>query len=261
MLLKRHGYPEEGDIVFCTVTNVQYNSVFVRIEEYNKQGLIHISEISPGRIRNIRDYVKEGKMVVCKVLRIDERKGHIDLSLRRVNERERRQKTDERKQEQKAEKIVEGLAGQLKKPFEKVYEEVSSALMPKYGFLHVAFEEVVESDESLEKMGLKKEYAEPLEALVREKIKPKQVTLSGVITIKTYAESGVDIVRDALVKARSTNKTINIYYLGAGNYSISVEAKDYKDAEKHLKEAVGIAEKTVVSDKTSVFKFKKRERD
>ncbi len=261
MLLRKQGYPEEGEIVFCTVTNVQYNSVFVRIEEYDKQGLIHISEISPGRIRNIRDYVKEGKMVVCKVLRIDERKGHIDLSLRRVNEREKRQKTDERKQEQKAEKIVESLASQLKKPFDKVYHEVSSVIIPKYGFIYAAFEEVVENNESLEKMGLKKEYAEPLEALVRDKIKPKQVVLSGTITVKTYAENGVELVRNALIKAKNVDKSINIYYLGAGNYSITVEAKEYKDAEKQLKSAVGVAEKMVMSEKSSVFKFKKREKD
>ncbi len=90
MLLKKQGYPEEGELVFCEVTKVQYNSVFVNIEDYNKSGLIHISEISPGRIRNIRDYVKEGKMIVCKVLKTDEKKGHIDLSLRRVTEIQRR---------------------------------------------------------------------------------------------------------------------------------------------------------------------------
>ncbi len=261
MLLKRQGYPEEGEIVFCTVVSVQYNSVFVKIEEYDRQGLIHISEISPGRIRNIRDYVKEGKMVVCKVLRIDQAKGHIDLSLRRVNEREKRQKTDERKQEQKAEKIIESLANQLKKPVQKAYEDVSSVLLPKYGLLQSAFEDVVENNESLEKTGLKKEYAELLEAIVREKIKPKQVILTGTITIKTYVENGVDLVKNALVKAKSTKKTIGIYYLGAGNYSISVEAKDYKEAEKQLKDAVAIAEKTVMADKTALFKFKKRERD
>src|SRR6056297_2999859 len=114
MYYKKTGFPEEGDLVFATVSNVQYNSVFVKIEDYDRQGLIHISEVSPGRIRNIRDYVKEGKMVVCKVIKIDEVKGHIDLSLRRVTEMQKRAKTDERKQEQKAENIIEMLANKLK---------------------------------------------------------------------------------------------------------------------------------------------------
>ncbi len=53
------GFPKESEIVICTVTNIQYNSVFVKLDEYkNLQGMIHISEISPGRIRNLRDFVK-----------------------------------------------------------------------------------------------------------------------------------------------------------------------------------------------------------
>ncbi len=80
MLLKRTGWPEEGELVLCNVTKIMPNSVFCRLEEYGRQGMIHISEIAPGRIRNIRDYVVEGKFVVCKVLRIDQIRGYIDLS-------------------------------------------------------------------------------------------------------------------------------------------------------------------------------------
>ena len=107
MLFKKQGFPEESELVLCTVTSVQYHSVIVDIEEYGRSGLIHISEVSPGRIRNIRDFVKEGKKVVCKVLRVKEEKGYIDLSLRRVNESEKRRKIESIKREQNAEKIVE----------------------------------------------------------------------------------------------------------------------------------------------------------
>jgi len=86
MLLNKKGFPEEGELVLCKVTKVSYNSVFANLEEYGKHGMIHISEVSPGRIRNLNDYVKLGKMVVCKILRVNQEKGHIDLSLRRVNE-------------------------------------------------------------------------------------------------------------------------------------------------------------------------------
>ena len=75
MLYKKQGFPEEDELVLCTVNNVQHNSVFVDLDEYNKRGLIHISEIAPGRIRNIRDYVVEGKKIVCKILRIDQEKA------------------------------------------------------------------------------------------------------------------------------------------------------------------------------------------
>lgn len=262
MFFKKDGYPEEGELVFCTVTNVQYNSVFARIEEYRgKSGLIHISEISPGRIRNIRDYVKEGKMVVCKILRVDQGKGHIDLSLRRVNERERKQKIDERKQEQKAEKIIEALSVQVKKPAEKVYNDIASVLLPKYELLQNAFEDVVENNASLEEARVPKEYSGILESLVREKIKPKQVVIRGNIMIKTYAENGVELVRNSLSSAKQTGSNIDIKYLGAGQYSIEVNAKEYKEAEKSLKSALSAVESSLKKDKNSSFLFKKKERD
>ena len=44
MYYKKVGFPEENELVFGTVTNIQHNSVFVEIEEYGKSGLIHISE-------------------------------------------------------------------------------------------------------------------------------------------------------------------------------------------------------------------------
>ena len=115
MLFKKQGFPEENELVMCTVTKVQYHSVFVNLDEYEKGGMIHISEVSPGRIRNIRDFVKESKKVVCLVLRINKEKGHIDLSLRRVNEGQKRAKVDEIKKEQMAEKILEFVAKKLNK--------------------------------------------------------------------------------------------------------------------------------------------------
>src|SRR3990172_126972 len=104
MLLKREGWPEEGEIVICTVTRILPNSVFANIDEYRRSGMIHISEVAPGRIRNIRDYVSEGRVVVCQILQVNREKGHIDLSLRRVSEIAKRKKLEEVKLEQKAEK-------------------------------------------------------------------------------------------------------------------------------------------------------------
>ena len=55
MIYKKTGLPEDSEIVMCTVTKIQYSSVFVKIDEYGISGMIHISEIAAGRIRNIRD--------------------------------------------------------------------------------------------------------------------------------------------------------------------------------------------------------------
>src|SRR3989338_7972247 len=154
MLLKKEGFPEEDELVMCTVTKVQFHSVFVTLDEYDKGGMIHISEVSPGRIRNIRDFVREGKKIVCKVLRVNEEKGHIDLSLRRVTETQKRSKVDELKQEQKAEKILEFVAKDLNMDIKKLYSTINENISKKYASLNEFFEKVVSDNSIIKDSGL-----------------------------------------------------------------------------------------------------------
>ncbi|MBU1202360.1 MAG: translation initiation factor IF-2 subunit alpha [Nanoarchaeota archaeon] len=237
MLFKREGYPEEDELVLCTVTKVQPNAVFCDLDEYRHSGMIHISEVSPGRIRNIRDFVREEKKVVCLILKINEERGHIDLSLRRVNESQKRRKLEDIKQEQKAEKIVELLANELKKPLEEVYKQVSKPILEEYDMLHLAFNEVVEHNLVLSKVGLDKKLSENLTKIIKDKIKPKEVMISGDFKITVYDEDGLEIVKTALQNAEKIDEKVNIKYEGGGKYGLKVVAKDYKEAEDILRKA------------------------
>ena len=233
MFLKKQGLPQEDEFVLCTVTKIYYQSVFVIMDEYDKSGMIPISEIAPGRIRNIRDFVKEGKKVVCMVLRIDKEKGHVDLSLRRVNEAQRREKLSQIKQEQLAENIVEFLAKKQKKDVKKLYEEVTSKLLEKYESLYEAFEEVVNSALDLSKF-LDKKLAEELAELIKQRIKPPIVDIKGALNLKSYNPNGIEIIKEGLKKALSKVEGVDVKYKGAGVYNVTVQAEDYKTAEKNL---------------------------
>src|SRR3989344_5557116 len=101
--------------------------------------MIHISEISPGRIRNIRDFVKEGKKVVCKVLNVNREKGYVDLSLRRVNQAQKISKNNSYKQEQKAEKVLQDLAKKLDTDLKTIYEKIGNKIIEKYETLTSCF--------------------------------------------------------------------------------------------------------------------------
>ena len=237
MLFKKQGFPEEGELVLCTVTSVQFHSVFVDIDEYGKSGLIHISEVSPGRIRNIRDFVKEGKKIVCKVLRINEEKGYIDLSLRRVNESEKRRKIDYIKKEQNSEKIVEIAAGKIGIKTEQLHQEISGKIT-KYDSLHEFFESAVKDESALESLGIDKNHLKILDEIIKQRIKPTEVEITGKLKITTYAPNGIDIIKESLKKAEDATKgRVKINYLGSGSYRFMVKAPDYKEAENIMKSA------------------------
>lgn len=239
MLLKREGFPEEDELVMCTVTKVQFHSVFANLDDYGKSGMIHISEVSPGRIRNIRDYVKEGKKVVCKVLRINTERGHIDLSLRRVTETQKRKKVDEIKQEQKAEKILEFVTKDLNLDVKKLFEEIITNISKKYDSLYEFFQEVVTDSNAIKDAGIDAKTAKNLEEAIKSRIKEVSVKIEGKLKLTSYAANGVDVVKEALKKAIEIGEeNISIKYLGAGSYNLVVNAKDYKEAERILKEVL-----------------------
>src|SRR3990167_7856528 len=213
MLSKKQGFPEESELVQCTVTSVQFHSVFVNIDEYDKGGMIHISEVSPGRIRNIRDFVKEGKKIVCKTLRINQEKGYIDLSLRRVNESEKRRKIDGIKKEQNAEKIIEIVAAKIGVKTEQLYTEISGKITKDYPSLHKFFEDVIKDDKLIDALGIDKKYSKILQDIVNQRIKPSEVEIKGKLKITLFAPNGIDLIKESLKKAEDASKgKVNINY-------------------------------------------------
>ncbi|MFC1697853.1 translation initiation factor IF-2 subunit alpha [Nanoarchaeota archaeon] len=238
LLYKKKGTPEVNEIVMCLVKMVKHTIVFVSLEEYQGQnGVIHISEISPGRIRNIRDFVKEGKMIVCKVLRYNKERNQIDLSLRRVNESQRKNKVNELKQEQKSEKIVEFVANLLKLEFKQLYLQLTEKIFKEYENLSFCFEDVAVDNIKISELGIEDKLAEKLTEVIKQRIKPPEVKLHGEFLIESYESNGVEIIKEILSKI-DTYPDTDIRNLGAGKYSINITSTDYKTGEKKLKKII-----------------------
>lgn len=237
MFYKKKGIPETGDILLCTVTKVLPHSVFVKLDEYeNKEGVIHISEIAPGRIRNIRDYVSENRKVICKVLKIDEQRGHIDLSLRRVTQSEKIEKNKEIKQEQKAEKLLEGLAKKLNKDKKELEEKVGSRIISSYGLLTPCFQDIASDKIDLEKdLKIDPVFANELKALIKEKIKPPSVSITRILKLSCKQPKGIETIKSILLDVQKT-KGCSFLYMGAPRYKLTITAEDYKKAEEILAE-------------------------
>lgn len=248
MLQNKQGFPQEDELLLCTVTNIQPHSVFVTIDEYGgKTGLIHISEVAPGRIRNMRDFVIEGKKIVCKVLSVNKEKGHIDLSLRRVNSTQKRQKLDEIKEQQLAEKIIEHIAKQRGDSVLDLFSKVSDKLPQIYPTLFSAFMAVAGDNLALDKY-LDKKIAKELTDAIKSRIKPPEVKLAGDVQITSYAQNGIQLIKDAF-KIAEKNGALSIRYKGAGTYHLKLTSGDYKSGEKTLK---------ALTDKISVFAEKNK---
>lgn len=232
------------EIVLCKVTKLYPNSVFVDLLEYpGKVGVVYISEVAPGRIRNLRDYVDLGRQIVCKVIRVDPVNGNIDLSLRRVNSTQRMDKLEELKQELKAETLFKSVCEKLKKPLQETYSLASKKIFQEYSHLYLCFRDVASGTANLEKMGVEKEFAKELTHVVLEKFKAPKVYINGEITLNSYASDGVEKIKSTLLAIKSASTNIVITYLGGGKYKYVIEDVDYKPAEKTLVKIQDILEK------------------
>jgi general stress protein 13 len=76
---------EIGSILQGKVTGIQPYGAFVALDE-KTQGLVHISEITHGYVKDINEHLKVGDEVKVKVLSIDEEAGKIGLSIRATEE-------------------------------------------------------------------------------------------------------------------------------------------------------------------------------
>jgi polyribonucleotide nucleotidyltransferase len=75
-----HEY-KPGETLKGEVVKLADFGAFVRLNPFT-DGLVHISELAPFRVNDVRDVVKEGMIVPVRVLKVDMENGKISLSIK-----------------------------------------------------------------------------------------------------------------------------------------------------------------------------------
>lgn len=218
---------EQNDILLCTVDKVTKTNVFVKINGTKREGSIIMSEIAPGRIRNIRDYVVPKKTIICKVLNITP--NNIQLSLRRVKEKERKEIIEQNKTEKSYRSILKSV---LKEKTPEIVGKITEE-----NTLYIFLEAAKEDSKELEKLTGKEDAQKILEILNTQK--KKTIVLKKEIKLTTTNHNGLTLIKELL----ENNKDVEIKYIAAGKYSIKREDSDIKKAAMKIKEVVDSIEK------------------
>lgn len=220
---------EVGDLVSCVVDRIVGTVVFVKILGQNSdlEGSIVFSEVAPGRIRNIRDYIVPKKKIVCKILRISN--NNIDLSFRRVSQKERKEVLEGENLEKSYASILKSVVGEnAEKTIKKINEKES---------LVSFFEEAKTNSKELEKIVGEENAKKILEILNAQKKKISKVKKE--ISLTTTKPNGITLIKKIL----SIFKEFEVKYLAAGKYFIEAESNDVKSADKKIREKIDEAEK------------------
>ncbi|QLG63479.1 translation initiation factor IF-2 subunit alpha [Halorarum salinum] len=250
--MKFSGWPEKGELVVGEIDEIADFGVFVDLDEYeDKRGLVHVSEVASGWIKNIRDHVSVGERVVAKVLDVDESSQQIDLSIKDVNDHQRSDKIQEWKNERKADNWMTISFGE--DVSDEQYTRVAEALYSAFGSMYDGFEQAaIHGEEALEDTDLDEGEIEAIVETARENVSVPYVTVTGYVDLESPEADGVDDVKAALEAAEGNGEVpdeveLEVTYVGAPEYRIRVRAPDYKTAEDELEESADRARRSITA--------------
>ncbi|NHJ00533.1 MAG: S1 RNA-binding domain-containing protein [Candidatus Heimdallarchaeota archaeon] len=236
-------FPEVGELVIGTCSKLTDHGAYFEIFDYeilgSEAGFVHISELSRTWVRNIRSHIREGQKAVAKILRIDEKRGEIDMSIRRVSEPQRRQKLNEFKQENRARGIVAVAC-------EKVgisTESVEKILLSNFGSIYEGLLRAREEEAKLLiDKGVQKEAANEIHQLAIKELEPSLVELHGTIKLTCYEPDGAVRIRDFFssyfknFQKKHMNSKIGLQIISPPEYRCTIESEDWKKAESLWKD-------------------------
>lgn len=233
-MVKKRGFPSINENVIVSVIRITPYSSLCKLEEYpGKEGMIHISEVSGKWVRDIRNFIKPNKTYVVKVLRVDEKKGHINLSLKRVSSRDKKRKMQSYKREQKAERLLEKIAKKQKSTLDNIYEKIGYDLQDKFGEMFEAFNAAFKSPDPLIRRGIKKKWAKIIHEVAKENIKRKKVEIKTELNLVFHTGDGVDRTKKFL-KNLINKYGVDVKYISAPRYSVVLESEEPKRTQKKL---------------------------
>ena len=250
--------PEQGEIVLATISKVMDHGAYVTLDEYdNIQGFLHISEIAPGWIRSVNRFVKDGEKKVLLVKKVNPERGDIDLSLKQVSNDQKKQKLKEVKKFEKGKTLLQNLKEKAKLSDEDI-DKLEDDIYTKYDSVYDAFIEIARNGiSSVKELKLPKKTATAIEEIC-SKIKLPSVEIRGVMEITNNKSDGVEVIKKTLLDVLKKDSTIDITYLGAPKYRLSITSEDFKSAEKSLKPIIAEIQSSI-EKKKGTFSFTREE--
>ena len=252
--------PEIGEIVIATITKVSDHGAYVTLDEYDGvQGFLHISEIAPGWVRKVRRYVKENEKKVLLVKKIQAKRGEIDLSLKQISKEQRKKKLLDVKRFEKEQGILKNIQEKAELSTKQI-EDIEDKLLSKYDSIYDAIIDIATKNKDILN---NLEISEKIQTVIEDissKIKLPSVEIRGILELTNNKSNGIEIIKKILLDVIKDNadSKIEISYIGAPKYRVSITAQEFKTAEKIIKPILEKIEKDV-KKQNGTFNFTREE--
>ncbi len=240
-MINKKELPDNGELVFIRIKKVTHFGAYCELVEYNNMDVyLPIMEVASGWIKNIHEFIKEGQKDVAKVTFVDPVKKAIDISLKKVRGKEKKDKINEYNLEIRGEGLLKQALAAAK--MESKEEEIKNKFAKKYTNYADIINEVAEKKEDLKEFGFDESFVKAFIDIVAKNVKPKVYIVSYIAQFNTYdTKTGIQTIKKVFGEIQKLG--VKVTYLGAPNYSMVSEDSSYPKAEDRIKKAEAIMEK------------------
>jgi translation initiation factor 2 subunit 1 len=211
--------------------------------------MILLSELSRRRIRSINKLIRVGRTEIVVVMRVDQEKGYIDLSKRRVSP-EDIAKCEEKYNKSKAvHSIMRHVSETCKIRLEDLYNKFGWDLYTRFGHAYYAFKLMItDADKVLAPYELPEEVKETLLSNISRRLTPQPIKLRADLEVTCFSYEGIDAIKESLKAGEavgSEEMPIKIKLVAPPLYVMMTTSLDKDVGLKKLNEAVDIITKMI----------------
>lgn len=238
------------------VKSIAEMGAYVHLQEYkNQEGMILLSELSRRRIRSINKLIRVGRNECVVVIRVDQNKGYIDLSKRRVSPEEVL-KCEEKFAKAKCvnsilRHVAELLNYETDEQLEDLYKKTAWLFDKKQnrpGAAYEVFQRAVSDPTILEECDLDENTKSVLLENIRRRLTPQAVKIRADIEVGCYKYEGIDAVKAALtcgLKKSSEDCQIKINLLTPPQYVVTTSTLERQLGLTRVQEAIDEIKKEI----------------
>ncbi|KAL1246459.1 Eukaryotic translation initiation factor 2 subunit 1 [Trichinella patagoniensis] len=199
-------YPQVEDTVVVTVRSIAEMGAYVSLLEYNNiEGMILLSELSRRRIRSVNKLIRVGRSECVVVIRVDEDKGYIDLSKRRVYTKDLIECEERFAKAKAVYSILRHVADQLGYDSDNQLEDLLNRTAwhfdrkyNKKAASYEVFKKAVNDESVLDECDIDDATKEKILENIRKRLTPQAVRIRADVEVSCFGYDGIDAVKAAL---------------------------------------------------------------
>lgn len=208
------------------INSIAEMGAYVELLEFNKmEGVVLLTELSRRRIRSINKLIRPGTNEAVMVVRVDQEKGYIDLSKRRVSAEERMKCEDRYTKAKTVQNILKTVCQRLHKNIEDLCEKVSWPLYRKYGHAFLGLQAAVKDSSVFSELDIEQDVKDMLLEIVMERMAPHPVRCRMDVDVTCLTSNGILAIKDALLAGQATSAEsgldIKVHLIAPPKYSIT----------------------------------------